>query len=198
VRGFMSAGLRAASVLPSERGLTFWAAAVALTAAEVAQLPRGFNGTVMLHPYITDLALALERYDLLDRLLRLLRSSGSRIGLHSNLGRLAGNALALMPTTPDVLSVLATTGPTSPLLNIRSDLSSIERLRRVHLTAEVGPAPTFVHDAVAHQELDLTGADSVLVSGLAMPAVRGAVERSASARWNAAFPGTRLPEIVLR
>src|SRR5207244_1172275 len=114
-RGFASAVLSAAALLPSERGLTFWAAAVALTAAEVAQLPRRFQGTVMLHPYLTDLAIALERYDQLDRMLRLLGSSGSRIGLHSNLGTLAGNALALIPTKPDVLSVLATTGPTSAL-----------------------------------------------------------------------------------
>jgi NADH dehydrogenase len=197
-RGLIAGGFRAASVLPSEHGLTFWTAAIALIAAELAGLPRRFQGTVMLHPYITDLAIALERYEQLDRLLRLLRSSGRRIGLHSNLGRFAGNALALIATTPDVLSVLTTTKPTGTMATIRSDMASVERLRGVHLTAEVGPAPTFVHQAVASRQLDLTDADSVLVSGLTESGVLDAVERSLRARWNMAFPGTELPEIVLR
>jgi predicted dehydrogenase/nucleoside-diphosphate-sugar epimerase len=197
-RGFIAAGLRAASVLPSERGLTFWTAAVALVAAELAQLPGGYKGTVMLHPYITDLAIALERYDQLDRLMRLLGSSRRPIGMHSNLAKLAGNSLALIPTTPNVLSVLTTTGPASALAGVRADMASIERLRGVHLTAEVGPAPTFVHEAVASGQLALTGADSVLVSAVAKPAVRHVVEQSVRVRWDMAFPGTELPEIVLR
>jgi hypothetical protein len=196
--GALVAAREFAGVLASERGATFWAGVTALVAAELARLPRSFRGSVLLHPYIADLAIALEQYERLDRLLRLLRSSGREIGLHSNLARLATNAVALLTTTPEILSVLASPRSTSVLSTIRVDLASADRLRRVHLTAEVGPAPLFVHHAAAASELEISGADSMLVSALVDPQTFQAVERGMRTRWDRAFPGVELPSSVMQ
>jgi len=198
IRGVASAAWHTAAAMPSERALTFWAGAVALVAAELAQLPRDFRGVVLLHPYITDLAIALERYDQFERLLSLIASGQRRFGVHSNLGKLAANALSLVTIAPHVLSVLASPHSSNMIAQMRADLHEVERLRAVHLTAEVGPAPVFVHRAAATKELQIKGADSLLISALVDPRLFTSVESAVRSQWAHAFPGVDLPDVVLQ
>jgi hypothetical protein len=77
-------------------------------------------------------------------------------------------------------------------------LDALERLRGVHLTAEIGPAPRLVHQAAANALLDITGADTVLVSALVDENVFAAAEHAVRGRWGEAFPGIELPHAVLQ
>jgi hypothetical protein len=196
LNGFLRAGVQTAAALPREKGLTFWAGAIALVTAELAQIPRTFRGVVLLHPYVADLAIALERYEQLENLLGILSARCGRIGLHSNLGVLAANALCLLTVTPQVLSLLASPRSSHVISGIRRNLDAVDRLRGIHLTAEVGPAPVFVHRAAADASAASVGADSTLLSALVDDHVFAAARVSMRTRWRIAFPGVELPSIV--
>src|SRR5262249_23544509 len=100
-RAAVPAGLR-------ERGATFWVAAEALLAASLAGLPADFRGALLLHPYVVDLALALDRPDRVARLLAACRAHAphARVGVHSNLAADVAR-LDVVGATPDVVHVLS-------------------------------------------------------------------------------------------
>jgi predicted dehydrogenase/nucleoside-diphosphate-sugar epimerase len=187
--GGAAAGAEALRGALGERSLGFWTAAAALVAGEVARIPASFRGVVLLHPYLVDLAVALERFDRLEALFHAI-GRGHRLGVHSNLARETANALALLHQVPEVLSVLVSPN-TSALPAIGSWLTRDERLRGIHLTAEVGPSPLGLH-LLAARDPDrwLPGANSLLVSGLANSAVYAAAERGFDAEWGRQFEGT--------
>lgn len=194
-RGVVRAGLVATPAVARERGVGFWAAAGALLAGDLARVPAGFAGTLLLHPYLSDLALALDRLDRLEALLGILRRSRprARIGLHSNLWRDAVNAAALLERPPDALSLLASpTGRT--LAAARTALNLDPSLQGVELTAEVGPAPLRVHRLAWADPERWTGGDgAVLVGGLADERLFAAARPGLVARWEKAFAGTAAP-----
>src|SRR5437867_6474955 len=79
-----------------------------MLAGDLAHLPLSFAGTVLVHPYLVDLALALDRLDQLDQLMRAVafRCPSARVGIHSNSGLAAANAVAALDSRIDVLSTL--------------------------------------------------------------------------------------------
>jgi hypothetical protein len=197
-RGVVRAGLVAMPAVARDRGVGFWAAAGALLAGDLARVPAGFAGTLLLHPYLSDLALALDQLERLETLLGILRRHRprARIGLHSNLWRDAVNASALLKRPPDALSLLASpTGRT--LAAARAALDLDPSLGGLELTAEVGPAPLRVHRlARADPERWTGGAGAVLVGGLADDRLFAATEKGMAARWERAFAGTALPTFL--
>jgi predicted dehydrogenase/nucleoside-diphosphate-sugar epimerase len=182
----------ALGALPRERSVGFWVAAQGLLAGDLARIPATFRGTLLLHPYLTDLALALGAADRLEHLLGFMRARKrhARIGVHSNLGLELANAVVGMNEPPQLLSVL-TAADRGPLAAMRTWLDSVVATRRVELAAEVGPGPQAVH-RIAYREPArwATGrATSVLVSGYASQGLFAAATADLSERWNEAFPG---------
>ncbi|MEK7765478.1 MAG: Gfo/Idh/MocA family oxidoreductase, partial [bacterium] len=80
-----------------ERGATYWAAMEALTAAALSAVPRGFTGTLLLDSFLTDLALALDRPDVIARLAALCRrrTPRARVGARTANPDELANAVAL-------------------------------------------------------------------------------------------------------
>jgi nucleoside-diphosphate-sugar epimerase/predicted dehydrogenase len=198
VRGAVRAGLVAMPAVARERGLGFWAAAGALLAGDLARVPASFTGTLLLHPYLADLALALDRLDRLEALIGILRRQRprARVGFHSNLWRDAVNAAALLETPPDGLSLLASpTGRTAALA--RAALELDPALRGIELTTEVGPAPLAIHRlAFADPGRWRGGADAVLIGALADDRLYTAVTRDMAERWESAFAGMAPPAVL--
>jgi nucleoside-diphosphate-sugar epimerase/predicted dehydrogenase len=198
LRGAVRAGLVAMPAVARERGVGFWAAAGALLAGDLARVPSSFTGTLLLHPYLADLALALDRLDRLAALIGILRRQRprARVGFHSNLWRDAINAAALLETTPHALSLLASpTGRT--LARARAALDLDPALHGIELTAEVGPAPLEIHRlAFADPGRWMGGADAVLIGALADDRVFDAVARDVAEHWESAFPGLAFPAFL--
>lgn len=198
LRGAVRAGLVAMPAVARERGVGFWAAAGALLAGDLARVPASFTGTLLLHPYLADLALALDRLDRLEALIGILRRQRprARVGFHSNLWRDAVNAAALLETTPDALSLLASpTGRT--VARARAALDLDPALRGIELTAEVGPAPLELHRlAFADPGRWMGGAEAVLIGALADERLFTAVTRDAAEHWAGAFPGMAPPAVL--
>jgi NADH dehydrogenase len=178
-----------------KRNAGFWVAVTGLLAAELTALPPAFNGTLLLHPYVVDLALALGDYDSLEVLLGIIRRERphARVGLHSNLAEAAGNAVATLSAAVDELSILSSPNGGQVLRRLRAWLGSSE----VRLTAEVGPAPLEVHRlACCEPTRWAEGPDAVMIAGLAEPAVFQQLAVSARRRWAAVFGTIPPPDSV--
>ncbi len=195
-RGATSASWTGGAMTLRHRGLGFWPVAMALLSAELTHIPRGFAGTLLLHPYLADLAIALERTDILQGLLDLMRRKpNARIGLHSNLGREAANALLLLRRVPDVLSVL-TSANGSELSSIRHWFDDDPRASRVELMAEVGPAPLALHQlAISSHDRWAPSGVRLVVNALAIADADDRVQQRWHQEWSAMFPGTEAPRI---
>lgn len=88
----------------------FWLVAECLMLYDVTLLGRRAPGaTLMLHPYLTDFALAFQRLDFLARFARTARSNGRPWGLHTAQFAAAASALARLGESPSALIVH--TGP---------------------------------------------------------------------------------------
>ena len=196
VRGTIASGSAAVPLLMRERGVTFWVAATGLLAAALAAVPRDFEGRILLHGYITDLALTLRRVDRLNGLLSLCHRMRprARIGIHTNLGADALNALQTLGERIDDVSLL-----TSPhALRISEFFTSMRRVhgqRELSLTAEVGLAPDIVQrvafrtpTAWAH------GADALLIGAGAEAVLADQRRRRFHQEWSRVFPGLTPPQ----
>jgi predicted dehydrogenase/nucleoside-diphosphate-sugar epimerase len=181
-----------------KRNAGFWVAVTGLLAGELSALPHSFDGTVLLHPYVVDLALALDELRSLDTLLGIVRRERprARVGLHSNLALAAANAIATLVEPVDELSVLASpNGQDGTLGRVRGWLETLTATRLTRLTAEVGPAPLNVHRLASREpERWAQGADALLVGGMAEPLVYERISPAVRRRWAGSFGGTPLPE----
>jgi predicted dehydrogenase/nucleoside-diphosphate-sugar epimerase len=179
-----------------ERKLTFWVAALGLLGAGLGTVPRGFSGCLLVHGYLVDLTLSLRRPDLLDCMLAVCRSlrPRARVGFHTNMAREAQAVLPLLDTAVDEISVLSSPGA----LGLAETLAVLRPGQAKRLTAEVGPAPTVVHQLAARQPSAWAhGADAVLIGPGAVPALAAQHRAELGREWAKAFPGVPLPEGVL-
>ncbi len=197
--GILGAVRAAASLLLSERGPTFWLAAGGLLGAALHSVPVGFRGRLLLHTYLTDFALALRRLDVLDKLLAMCRKlrPGAQVGFHTNMAAEALNALHLLETPVDEVSVL-----TSPravdMAALLGAMRQTQTPRPLRLTAEVGLAPSVVHRMASRlPHCWAFGADAVLLGLAADPTLAQQRQAEVEADWARAFPGVALPEGVL-
>lgn len=191
------AGVRAAtSVLSSERAVTFWVAAMGLLGAALRLVPVQFQGTLLLHAYLTDLALALRRTDMLDTMLARCRTlrPRARVGFHTNMASEALTALRLLETPVDEVSVL-TSPRARDMARMLDSMRQAGLPRARTLTAEVGLAPSVVHrvafEAPHHWSF---GADAVLIGVAADSALAGQWRADVEQNWMAVFPGLTLPD----
>jgi len=195
VRGTIQASRVAAPMLMRERSLNFWVAAMGLLAAALNALPRDFQGTILLHGQLTDIALSLRRLNRLEEMLALCRRKRprARIGFHTNLPVEALNALQSLSELVDEVSVLS-----SPrALGVSELFASMRRAypaRKLTLTAEVGLAPEVVHRVAFHAPESWTHGANALLIGIGAEAVLAEMRRERFYHeWSAAFPGLRPP-----
>jgi hypothetical protein len=188
-----------APTLVRERSLNFWVAATGMLAAALHSVPVQFQGTLLLHTYLTDLALTLRQVDKLERMLAMCRRMRprARIGFHTNLAAEALRALQMIREPVDEVSAL-----TSPrALRIREIFAALRRkdtTGKLRLTAEVGLAPAIVHqlafDAAEHWS---HGADAVLIGPGAEPTLAEQRQMWFEQECSKVFPGLRLPNSAL-
>ena len=198
-RGLMG-GLRVAVPrLLSERAPTFWVVAMGLLGAGLQDVPAGFQGTLLLHTYLTDLALSLRRLDMLEKMLRTCRRMRprARVGFHTNMAAEAMNALRLLDVSVDDVSVL--TSPKAVDMGaIFSAIRAAPGQRGQRLTAEVGLAPAVVHRvAFDAPQRWMFGADAILLGIGADPALAMQRQMDIEREWAKVYPGLSLPEGVL-
>jgi hypothetical protein len=158
-----------------------------------------FTGTLLLHPYLTDFALSLRRLDLLEHLLKICRQARprARVGFHTNMAAEALNALWRLETRVDEVSVLSSPGALK-METIFKEMRRASGHAGFKLTAEVGLAPSIVHQAAfdAPQRWAF-GADTVLIGPGAEPTLAAQRQLEVEQEWGRAFPGLTMPEGVL-
>ena len=198
VDGVFRAGMAALPIIIRARGVNFWAAAMGLLAGDLARVPPEFNGTLLLHGYLADLALALRQTQVLQKMLALCQSlrPRARIGFHTNLASEADAALPLMKAGIHELSILA-----SPAgFQLPEIIASLQNQpgSPLTVTAEVGPGPAILHQRAARFSEQWThGAQSILLGPMADSSLAQMVEFEKAQAWRDAFPGIEMPEVVL-
>lgn len=197
--GITAAGLACTPLVLTERGATLWVAAMGLLAAGLRSTPKQFSGGILLHGYLTDLALALGRLDVLEKMLVTCRRARphARVGFHTNLAPEALNALWLLDTPVDEVSVL--TSPSAP--DAATRIAAMRRAAghdKLRIIAEVGLAPAVVH-RLAYQAPQhwAFGADAVLVGAEADADLFEQRQAELGDNWAKVFPGLGMPEGVL-
>ncbi len=197
--GIMVAARAATPLLIKERAPTFWVAAMGLLGAGLESMPTEFQGTILLHGYLTDLALSLRRLDVLGKMLIMCRRirPQARVGFHTNIATEALNALHLLDAPIDELSV-STSPHAVDMAAIFGAMRRVGAQRGLRLTAEVGLAPSIVHrEALNDPQRWAFGADAVLIGIGADPVLAGLRQREVEREWSKVFPGLSLPEGVL-
>jgi hypothetical protein len=197
--GGMLAARAATPVLLRDRAATFWVAAMGLLGAGLQAVPVDFQGTLLLHTYLTDFALSLTRLDMLQKMLATCRSirPRARLGFHTNMAAEALQALRLLDVPVNEVSIL--TSPSAP--EMAATLAALRRAGApgaLRLTAEVGPAPAVVHRvAYATPHRWAHGADAVLIGIGADQALARQRQQEVEQAWARVFPGLSMPEGVL-
>jgi predicted dehydrogenase len=196
LRGGLAAFSAVVGVAARARGASFWVAARGLLAADLARIPRSFDGKLLLQSYLTDLAAAVGRPREATRLVLdcRRRAPRARVGVHTNRLGDAGGLLAL-DGAPDAIHFLS-----SP--RARGMTAAVAQLAQarpnVSLTAEVGEAPAAVHGHAAGASEQWRHGASGLVVGVAADAELMERHRAAAERaWQEVFPGLPMPEEVL-
>lgn len=194
--GVVMAMRAAAPVLTRERTPNFWVAAMGLVGAALHAVPIQFQGTLLLHVYLTDLALALRRLDILERMLTICRRIRplARIGLHTNMVAEAAGALSRIGQPVDAVSALS-----SPrALDTGKAFDAMRRADgtgKLRLTAEVGLAPDIVHRAALKAPVCWAhGADALLIGPGADATLNEQRRERLEREWISVFPGLSLPE----
>jgi len=190
IGGILKAGLAATPLVLKEKGATFWVAATGFLAAGLAGIPKNFSGTLLLHGYLTDLALGVRRPDRLDAMLGLMAKSfpKARVGFHSGMAGEAMNALETLETK--VVEVCIISSPGS--MDARKYFPLIPA--GVTLTAEVGMAPAVAQRlASAEPGKWANGASALLVGGAADQFLAGGRVEAVEKEWDNAFPGLAMP-----
>lgn len=195
VSGVFRAGLAALPEAVGARAVSFWAAALGLLAGDLVRIPRSFDGTLLLHGYLTDLALALQKTSVLEKMLKMCRQAApaARIGFHTNLADSAHAMLPVLSSAVDEISALSS--PRGARLD-----EIFHSLSRVvgGITAEVGPAPAAVHQLAARRPHDWThGAGAILLGPTADATLAAGLRAEKEAAWTAAFPGLPMLDAAL-
>ncbi|MBI3940494.1 MAG: NAD-dependent epimerase/dehydratase family protein [Acidobacteria bacterium] len=197
--GIAGAARIALPLLASERAATFWVAAMGLLGAALDAVPVKFSGTLLIHVYLADLALSLRRLDMLGKMVAACRRRRprARVGFHTNMAAEASNALWLLDTPVDEVSVL-TSPRAQGLSSILADMRGAGKRRAIGLTAEVGLAPPVVHRAARLAPHRWAwGAEAVLLGIWADPLLAEQSRKEAARQWQRVFPGLSLPEGAL-
>jgi predicted dehydrogenase/nucleoside-diphosphate-sugar epimerase len=197
VGGMIMAARLGTPMLLRERAPNFWVAAVGLVASGLNALPPEFEGTILLHVYITDLAMTLRRFDVLENVLSTIRRirPRARVGIHTNLGVEAQRLLRNMTRPIDDVSIL-----TSPGARDVDEVFSSMRTRapEIRITADVGLAPNIVHQAASENRSAWThGADALTLGPAAEPLLSQRSREDRERAWARVFPGTNAPAGVL-
>lgn len=192
-RGASALSWQAPKSVLSQRGPTFWAAAESLVAADLAYVPRKFAGTLVLHHFLTDLAVALDQTKRLERLLRQIaaRHRQAAVGVQTSI-------------LPDTLSALTYVRRPLAVVHFLSspDNEHLRRALALHRTldgfaacrfvAEVGAVPGVLAAAAESRPHDwLNGAEALAVEPQSSPWAE-ARERRMAELWRHAFPGVPL------
>nr|MDP9233915.1 hypothetical protein [Actinomycetota bacterium] len=196
VRGVIGAALAAGPQGLRDRSATFWVGALGLLGGAMSAIPRGFDGAVLLHPAVVDLALALRRLDMLERMLSICRKAHpeAQIGFHTNLAAEAVDTLPLLAVQVGVLSIL--TSPNSSGEDVVADLRAVAP-GPVRIVAEVGQAPFVIQRTAATQPHAWAhGADAVLIGAVADEHLRARISGGRARAWSEAFPGLPIPEDI--
>jgi predicted dehydrogenase len=202
LRGILRAGLMVGTVVAAQRKLTFWGAALGLLAADLEKLPPDYDGTILIHPYLTDFALALRQYDMLERMLRASRRvrPRARVGLHTNMAAEAAQALDLLAAPVDEVSALSAPnalGMAGHVAALRTAGRDADGGAGRSVVVEVGLAPAAIHRVAAvSPERWAFGAGAVIVDGQADRDVAHSRRQELERAWTQAFPGLMLPDLV--
>lgn len=193
--GILAAVRSAAAALPGERRATFWVAAMGLLGAALNAVGSEFRGTLLLHSYLTDLALSVRRLDMIERMITMCRRhcGAARVGFHTNMVGESAAALRRLQVSIDHVSFL-----TSPhAVGMAESLRKLRELAgsRLELTAEVGLAPAVVHRTALADPWSWTfGADAVLIGPAAEARLAAEQRRNRERHWADAFPGLPAPD----
>ncbi len=185
LRGTAGAFRTALRAALRNRGADFWAAAEAMAASGAAMLPREFDGWVMLHPYLVDMALTLRAPENIRRMAAAVERflPKARIGLHTNMLLEIRKELHSLGRAAAGISFLAS--PDAPGLD-----SVVSGSPDFEWTAEVGPGPEAMQRmASARPQAWTHGAESILIGASADKELGGLRREARQRAWSAAFPG---------
>lgn len=192
-------GIQAIRSVAAQKGVTFWAVAQSLLAADLARLPGGFNGTILLHSFIADLAASLTRGDLLDAMLKQMRKSrkSAAVGIQTNILREMLNQLASLNEPIDTLQFLSS--PKSDTIRATVDqLKASARFQNSRLVAEVGPVPSPLYGEILRAADDWrNGAEAVVVDAVCDPVIARFRRQTLATAWQKAFPGLPFADSAL-
>ena len=192
VSGVIGAMKGAGSQALRDRSATLWVGALGLLGGSLAAIPRGFEGSVFIHPALVDLALSLRRYDMLERMLAVCRAAHprARVGIHTNLVAEAADFLTLTDADVAAVSVLTSPNGDGAAAELRAAAPGITRI-----VAEVGTAPALLHQAaLLAPRAWAQGADAVLIGASADPFLRSRSIEARASEWRKVFPGLAMPE----
>ncbi len=185
--------------LARERSLNFWVAATGMLASALHSVPVDFRGTLLLHTYLTDLALTLRQVGKLQRMLAMCRRlrPQARIGFHTNQAAEALEAMQMISEPVDEVSAL-----TSPralhIPEIFAELRRMDKTGKMRLTAEVGLAPAIVHQVAYDAAQEWThGADALLIGTGADAFLAEQRRMWFDQEWSKVFPGLSVPNSAL-
>lgn len=183
----------------ASKGVTMWAGAQALLEADLARLPRGFRGEVLVFNFLADMAAALRRADALNKMTGAIRRKlpKARAGIQTNIFADMMEMLVYLDEPPGALHVLSSRSCDSLAATIRL-LHEADAFRGTRVTVEINqvPAPYYAH-IVADAAPWLNGADALALDALADPALARLRRRRFATAWRDTFPGTTIPPAAL-
>lgn len=185
-----SLGWQALRSVLHRRGVTFWVAVESLLAADLAHVPRAFDGTLLLHPFVTDLAVALDLASQLDRLLHLIatRRRRAQVGVATSI--LPDTLAALVYARQPPAAVHFLSSPASPVLaRTLAEYRKLEPFACCRFVAEVGAVPGLLAAAAGSRPQEwCNGAEAVVVEPVTAPWTELQRQRL-EVLWRRAFPG---------